>query len=222
MFVSLVVDPLCGSLLRLLFESARPVEAAWRVAIQVCCVGPSRGVKPSEKNDSSDFNWPFDRLVHLRLIENNVRASDNLFIFWILEFVAEFDFLIHSQGKYISDQKSAASHTLASRRSKATTGFEVVEAYSATCWLRALQWVVSQPKNHSIVWGVASNNNSFLNYPIHLFCNVILFRTIWSCVFTSNVACRQNLTYSLDLNSPPLSDRKHLSFWPNWFSTMAS
>ena len=33
---------------------------------------------------------------------------------------------------------------------------------------------------------------------------------------------RQKLTNSSNLKSPPLSDHRHFSFWPDWFSTFAS
>ena len=49
MFVSLVVDPLCGSLFRLLSKLAGPVKATCHVASLVSRVGPYGGVKVFKK-----------------------------------------------------------------------------------------------------------------------------------------------------------------------------
>ena len=49
MIISWVADPLYGLLHRLLSDSAGPIEAVCNVAALVCRVGPSRGVKTSEK-----------------------------------------------------------------------------------------------------------------------------------------------------------------------------
>ena len=41
-------------------------------------------------NYPSDFNRPFGRLVHSRLVEHYVQTSDDLSVLWVLESVSDY------------------------------------------------------------------------------------------------------------------------------------
>src|SRR5882762_8275422 len=59
---------------------------------------------------------------------------------------------------------------------------------------------------------------SFHNHSILSFCNPILLWIIWSGQLLLIPKSLHNFLNSFDVNSPPLSDRKVLIFFSEWFS----